>query len=246
MSKRRFQPSIAALLATLAVMAVCVRLGVWQLDRAAQKRAWQEQVDTRGAAGAQTLPDLLARSEPAHYPVRFSGMPDNQHTVLLDNRMLEGVAGYYVLTPVVSDAGTTVLVNRGWLARGRDRQTLPTVPPLPTPVTIEGHAYVPGDAFTLETPGNTGQDWPARVQSVDIDALAERLGQPLAPFEVRVTPDYPLETGEQMVRVWHDARLGPERHRAYAVQWFAMAGAVCLIFLFASLRRTQATNPMDA
>lgn len=246
MSKRRFQPSLAALLATLVVMAVCARLGFWQLERAEQKTRWHEQIETRDAAGPMSLAELLALPDPAHYEVRFSGTPDNERTVLLDNRMVERVAGYHVLTPVTSSTGTTVLVNRGWLPRGRDRQTLPDIAPLPDPVTVEGHAYVPGKAFTLETGQPASVSWPMRVQALDLDALGSALGTNLAPFQVRVSPGHVLETGEQLPRVWHDARLGPERHRAYALQWFAMAGAVLLIFLFASLRPAQARNQMDA
>lgn len=246
MPRRRFQPSTAALLATLVVMATCGWLGLWQLDRAAEKADWQTRMATRDAAAPQTLPELLARPDPAHYPVHFTGTPDNAHTILLDNRVLDGVAGYYVLTPVRAESGTTVLVNRGWLPRGRDRQTLPAVAPLPDPVTVRGHAYVPGAAFTLDSSQPRPVSWPLRVQSIDLAALSDALGRSLAPFEVRVAADQELETGEQMPRLWHDARLGPERHRAYAVQWFAMAGAVLLIFLFASLRPTQVKNQMDA
>lgn len=59
----------------------------------------------------------------------------------------------------------------------------------------------------------------------------------MAPFEIRVHPDAVLESGEQMPRIWHDPVMGPEKHRGYAVQWFAMASAALLFFLITGFRR---------
>ena len=215
MSQSRFQPSLAATLATLVVMVGCVGLGLWQLDRAGEKREWQTRISSRAASDTLSLARLLERDDPAHFPVRFTGKPDNAHHVLLDNRVLDGVAGYHVLTPVRTPEGITALVNRGWVARGRSRQQLPEIADLPDPVTVVGTSYIPGDAFTLESAGPAeAVQWPLRVQSLDMARLEQLIGTSLAPFQVRVAADHPLETGEQMPRVWHDSRLGPARHQA--------------------------------
>ena len=79
--------------------------------------------------------------------------------------------------------------------------------------------------------------WPLRVQKVDFDAIGEQLGVELAPFEIRVTPEVALGNNTPLPRHWQDVTvMGPERHKAYALQWFALALAALLIYVAAALR----------
>lgn len=224
----------------LLVVAGCVALGLWQLERAGLKEQRAARMQARAEQAPLSMDALLARDDPAHYPVHVQGHFDNSRNILLDNRMLDGRAGYHLLTPLRTENGHWVLVNRGWLARGRDRASLPAIPPIEGPVTVRGRAYVPSDrTFVLREDDLDAMDWPLRVQRLDMEALSRRLEVELAPFEIRVAPDFRLEGGAGLPRVWHDARLGPERHRAYALQWFTMAAAAVVLFILAGLRRRQ-------
>lgn len=235
-NQTRALPWMAALLALVAI-GVCLRLGFWQLERAQTKEAWQAQLATRQEQGMRSVTDLAGEADPGNYPVRVEGKPDNAHTVLLDNRMLERVAGYHVLTPVRLEDGRGVLLNRGWWPRGRERQSLPAVPALPEFISVSGQSYVYSDkVFTLADDDLSAPSWPLRVQKVEPARIAELVGYPLLPFEVRVAPGQALETGEQMAREWNSAVMGPERHRAYAVQWFAMAAALVVLTVLAAIR----------
>lgn len=238
MAARHFHHSLPALLATAAVVALCLRLGFWQLDRADTKSRWQQQQIERAASDPLSLKTALALEDPGNYPVRLRGQFDNDRVILLDNRVLDRVAGYHVLTPLQTNDGTWVLINRGWVARGADRNLLPDIAPIPGDIEVEGFTYQYSDrTFTLADDDLSAPDWPLRLQKIEIDALAEVLGVELAPFEIRVHPDAMLESGEQMPRIWHDPVMGPEKHHGYAVQWFAMATAALLFFLITGFRR---------
>ena len=89
-----------ALIATLIVSGVCLRLAFWQLERADEKRQWLTEQSERATLPPADLPTLQAADDPMHRRASISGHFDNAHNVLLDNRTLNGVAGYHLLTPV--------------------------------------------------------------------------------------------------------------------------------------------------
>ncbi|KAF0807539.1 hypothetical protein A167_02871 [Alcanivorax sp. S71-1-4] len=238
MATRQFRPGLVATLAMLVVAAVCLKAAFWQLDRGNTKARALAAYSERLAQGDQTLASLLALDENNHYPVRTRGEFDNRHNILLDNRTLNGVAGYHLLTPLRSDDGQWVLVNRGWIPRGPDRNVLPDIPPIEGPATVVGRTYVYSPrTFVLAEDDLSQPTWPLRVQKVEMGAIAPLLGVELAPFEIRVDPDATLEQGEQLPRVWLDTVMTPERHRAYAVQWFGLAATVVIFYIVVSVRR---------
>jgi surfeit locus 1 family protein len=228
---------LAGILIAVAVIGVCTRLGFWQLERGQAKAERLATIAERAAQPPRSLAQLLALRSPAHYPVEVQGRFDNARSLLLDNRIHEGRAGYFVLTPLRTDPGQQVLVNRGWIPRGPSREQLPQIPAIDGHVTVRGRTYVPPEtAWVLGPEEITSPDWPLRIQQVDMQALEALLGVELAPFEIRVAPGHDVETGEEMLRDWPDSRLKPERHYAYAVQWFAMALAALIWFLVAAWR----------
>lgn len=219
-------------------------LGIWQLDRGAQKRAISERMNQRAEAPARSVARLAQLEDPAHYPVEDRGRFDHDRSILVDNRILDGRAGYYVLTPFHTRSGEQVLVNRGWLPRGPDRQTLPAIPEVKGEVRIRGHAYVQREKdLVLREDRLASMDWPLRVQRVDRAALGRRLEVELAPFIVRLAPDTGPGRGAQLPRQWPQRRMGPQRHYAYAVQWFAMAAVAPVLFWLAGRRRKQEESP---
>jgi surfeit locus 1 family protein len=225
---------------TLAVMvtAALAGLGLWQLDRAGQKETMVERMNQRTEAPARAVARLAQLDDPAHYPVEDRGHFDNTRSVLIDNRIRDGRAGYHLLTLFHTRSGARVLVNRGWLPRGPDRQTLPEIPEVKGEVRIRGHAHVHREKnLVLREDRLDQQDWPLRVQRVDRAALQQRLGVELAPFIVRLAPETGPERGAQLPREWPERQMGPQRHYAYAVQWFAMAALAPVLFWLAGRRR---------
>ena len=90
--------------ATALLVAVGVRLGFWQLDRAAQKIAYVEAVADRAARPALDNQGVRAlkhdQMDAIHRPVRLTGQWLARHTVYLDNRQMGGKVGYYVIAPL--------------------------------------------------------------------------------------------------------------------------------------------------
>jgi surfeit locus 1 family protein len=112
--------SRAWLLTTLLVFAgsaICVRLGIWQLDRLKQRRAFNAQVISMRAAEMlnlnQNLPADISSME--WRAVTVSGEYDFENQIVLRNQYNGDQYGYHLITPLRFDNGTAVLVDRGWI-----------------------------------------------------------------------------------------------------------------------------------
>jgi surfeit locus 1 family protein len=222
---------------TALLLPLMVALGFWQLQRAEEKKGLAAAFDARQQqppAMISSLWDAPSRSL-AYMPVRLSGRFVPDANFLLDNQTRDGKVGYEVLSILqLSDAGGSVLVNRGWLAGTADRQSLPLVPPVDGQVNINGHVYVaPGKPFLLAEQ-QLGNDWPKRVQAIEMDKfaplIAEQVTGRIFPYTVRIDDG---ERGALVVN-WQIMNATPQKHRAYAVQWFAMAATLAVFYLFRS------------
>lgn len=238
MATRTRLKAYLALIAVFIVVGTCLRLSWWQLERAEEKRVWLESQQQQAKLPPANLSSLLATPSPQHRRARLEGQIDNAHPVLLDNRILNGVAGYHLLSPMQTREGLWVLVNRGWLPRGARRDVLPEIPVVEGEIELEGTVYQsPGEAFVLKDEQLPDNQWPLRVQKVDFHAIGEKLGVELAPFEIRVKPELSLGGLPPLPRHWQDITvMGPQQHKAYALQWLGLAIAALVIFLFAGTR----------
>lgn len=229
------------MLATVALAAVLVGLGFWQLDRAAQKQTRASSFADRFSAPAV---DLAAWSNSAIEEiqwrrVRTKGQFSGPH-FLLDNRVNRGRVGFEVLSPFALVAGPTVLINRGWVPGGRDRKQVPTIATPVTAITLAGHAGPPpvtglkfneaADAFESFARGVV------RVQSVDIEKIRSRYDLPLKPYVIYLDETSPAGFNRQ----WIPPGDGAAKHRAYAVQWFAMA--IVLVIIYAVIGQRARAN----
>ena len=208
-----------------------VALGFWQLDREREKRALLDEYRTRETARPRPLADLSPSGDHLYRRVQVRGRFDNNRTVLLENRIRRGRPGFEVVTLfILEDNAAPIWVNRGWLAGYLDRNRLPEVPTVEGVVSLHGHLYQP-----LAEPFVVGdevwrQQWPQVLQNLDLDMLSSRLDAPFYPFRLRLDQGAPgaLATG------WTVVNVMPEKHRGYAIQWFAMAAALLLLALFAN------------
>jgi surfeit locus 1 family protein len=216
------RPSEALLWLGVAVaVAAFSRLGVWQLDRAAQKTHLAQSVHER----AQMPPlaaDRLAQEPRAveaqlHRRVALSGRWLAQHTVALDNRPLHGRAGFIIVTPLLLPAGDAVLVQRGWAPRdAQDRARLPTFDTPAGEVRVEGR-IAPWPSHRLElAPAEAG---PIR-QNLDAAQVAHEAGVALRPLSL-LQFDGP-DARDALVREWPVPSHDVWKHHGYALQWFAL------------------------
>jgi len=207
-------------------------LGTWQLHRAAEKSAMQAAIDTRLSAQPQD-PAVLAQLQ-RYTPVRLLGYYDDQ-LYYLDNRTRNGTVGYEILQ-VFNSAEHRWLVNRGWVAAGADRAELPAVTrPLAAKV-ITGFLY-PVAAVASASAGADASG--ARIQGLS-DALLAQFDLARPEWSIRLSAD----SDTALVTDWQLLQMSPQRHTAYAVQWFAMAAALVVLWLYAatSLRERLKNN----
>jgi surfeit locus 1 family protein len=226
-ARPRFAPGLMPTVLTAAAVALFVALGFWQLGRAGEKRALAADF----AAGGPAIEwRRLPPDAPRYQRVALRGRYDPDHQFLLDNRSHASVAGVEVLTPLVLDDGSAVLVNRGWLPYGATRQDLPSVAVGGETRDIVGRIdELPRPGIWLEPPPAAG--WPRLVQYPRMEELAAALGRELAPRQVLLAPGVP----DGYVRDWAVPGTTADRHLGYAVQWFgfaALAGAIWLVLGF--------------
>lgn len=229
-----FAPTLWPTLATLFFFVLTLTLGNWQSGRAETKRALQARYDVAvREAPIHVGNALLERDSMLYRKLEVEGMFDDAHTILLDNRVLNGVAGYHVLTPLrISGSPFAILVNRGWVATGRSRQQVP-VPPTPAGrVRLEGMAVDPQTRYVELAPTTPqGRVW----QNLDFERYATASGLDLQPVLLLQTS----EAADGLLRSWPRPDTGVDTHVGYAVQWYSLAATLTLLWLIMNVRRCR-------
>lgn len=242
MSILNFRPGWKLTVFTLAFTPLLLWLGFWQLDREQEKVLLQQDFETRSQQPARSLESLdwSRANELAYLSVSALGVYDAEHTYLLDNRTFQGRAGYEVLSPFNTQGGMTVLVNRGWIAQGVTREALPAVTRIEPQVAITATIYVPlEEPFLLNSTVEESQTaWPKVIQSIQITQIEQELNLALAPYTIRLQEQSPgLEQSN-----WQTVNMLPEKHRAYAVQWFTMTFALLALYTYFGFRHPAANT----
>ena len=224
--------SVIVLLAALTGALGTARLGVWQLDRAAQKTALHEALLARGslppldAAALARTPE--AAQEQLHRRVQLEGRWLAAQSIYLDNRQMNGRPGFFLVTPLLIAPGDAVLVQRGWLPRNsRDREQLAPVDTPNGAVRIEGR-IAPGLARLYEFEG--AASGPIR-QNLDVTAYARETGQALRPVVI-VQLD---GAADGLQRQWTPAVLDVSTHHGYALQWFSLSALITGLYVWFQL-----------
>jgi len=232
--RRRFRPGLAAILFTAFFLPLLLMLGTWQLNRAAEKQALFDDFAAGGeAVAAGEDPDRLGGLR-RYTPLKATGSYMPQRQFLLDNMVRDGQSGYRVLTPLRIGEDTALLVDRGWVARDFSRDALPEIDVAARTRTVSGKLdRLPRPGIALETELAPG--WPKVVQFPTLDELSEALGIGLAPGLLLLDASEP----DGFRRDWRPSDFGPERHIGYAVQWFALALTLVILFLAWSYRKTD-------
>jgi surfeit locus 1 family protein len=228
----RFRLRPAWLVAAVAGCALFVALGNWQTRRAHEKLDAQARLDALASAAPAKLPSALVKAaEFAGRRVTVRGEYVPKQTVLIDNRVHKGVAGFHVVTPLrIEDGAVHVLVNRGWVAARPRHDELPAIA---TPVgvqTVDGIAVVPSGRIYELAPDTTRG--PVR-QNLVIGRIAAETGLALQPLVIEQTND----AGDGLVRAWPRPDAGADTNRAYAVQWYALALLTVVVYIALGFER---------
>lgn len=219
------------LLTTLLVLAggaVCVRLGIWQLDRLDQRRTFNAHVESMWDATPLTLNENstgdLMKME--YRSVTVSGTYDFEHQVVLRNRYFQNQYGYHLLTPLILDDGSAVLVERGWIpADGNDSSADWRKYDQPGRVTLQGQIRLGqtkpdlgGVPDPTLTPYQTGLDF---WNIVNLERIQKQVPYPL--LNVFVQPDVDPNDTQPPIPYQPEIELTEGSHFGYALQWFTFA-----------------------
>lgn len=234
--KRRqlgFRPALVQSLVGVVLLSILIALGFWQLHRADDKAKMLMEEASAIRAAPVAVSTLSNVSVPQH--VYAAGRYDS-HLFLLDNRVEQGRAGYELLAPLHLAGGQAVMVNLGWRPQGVDRAHLPAVQaPIGEVLVTAVAVNPPQPSFELSPQEAMAPGWPKVLQAVVPAQLAGVLGYQLLPVVL-----YPDGSAVAAKRLTTMQRFGPERHRAYAAQWFTMAAVLLVIYLHHGFKRGRA------
>ncbi len=229
----RWVPFIAAIV----VAALGISLGNWQERRAAQKLEMQRHITERAAMPPLAARDITAGSRPDEFRrIVADGEFVADWPIYLENRPLDGHAGFYLLMPFrLAGREQVVLVQRGWFARdARDRARIPAIPTPPGRLQIGGR--VRADTTQVMQLGERVAPAPGAIlQNFDLQDFATASKLPVHAFIIEQTSD----TGDGLRRDWPQPTFGIDTHHGYAFQWYALAAAALLFFLITGFKRAS-------
>jgi surfeit locus 1 family protein len=235
---RIFAPHPLVTLLTLALLALLLSLGRWQLRRADEKQALYDSFASGGDA-TRTIRGATPPL-PRYQHVEASGHYDDTRQVLIDNMVESQQAGYFVITPFELKDGGWILVNRGWVAVGASRAQRPSIPVDAQSRTVHGRAdKLPSPGIQLGTRAQLTPPYPVVAGFPTHEEVAALLKEPNwanAAELILLDPGEP----DGYVRHWSAPGFPPIRHVGYAVQWFGLAAALFVIFIVTNSRRVVA------
>ena len=227
---------------TLAVLTIGLfaSLGMWQSRRAVEKQAMLDAAD-RVLLDRSPMP-LAASADPARARdydwSAGTGRFDARGALLLDNQQREGRVGVRAYRIFVPEAGAPLLVDLGWLPLPGDR-ALPRVAQPAGEHVLRGLLVPPPSPGIAVGPALSaaGDGW--LMTRVDVQAIAAETGLSvaLAPRVLRLDPALPLGFERDLALLPNT--LPPDKHRGYAVQWFALALAVLATALILTFRKSR-------
>lgn len=227
-----FTPSWPMLLLAVVFFSLFLRLGFWQISRADEKtkmilaQKTQERQKPVLWSAKKKLPLQYER-------IVLKGKYGSQ-IFLLDNQHHNHQFGYDVLTPLELSDGTLVLIDRGWVPGELTRRVLPNIQIPKGVIELQGSAYFPSKKQwvlgpALEERGNKI----TILERVDDQLISQILQKSVSPFIIRLDK----QDANGFVREWETVSMPPQRHLAYALQWFVMALVVLIIFVALNLKK---------
>src|SRR2546423_13453175 len=221
---------------TLAMLAVCVGLGLWQLQRRAEKHALIASLTERLAAAPEALPgpsqwSALTRAGDEFRRVGFVATYESRLDAMVyssGSGVREDISGpgTWAFMPARLASGEVVVVNAGFVQNTmQDRaQQDRAVARLITnePVTLTGYIRFPEAAGTLTPNENPAKRlWFTRDHLGMARALGwGEVGKPIAPFYIDLEQPVPAsgipKPGPLQVHLKDD-------HLQYAITWFGLA-----------------------
>ena len=207
-------------------------LGIWQIDRGYDKKALENTFSQRQSLSVETNPGELNQN--LYYRnIQISGIFGKKN-FFVDNKILNGKAGYVVFSIFTLANSKKILVSRGWIESDQ-RDSLPGLSLPQTTLKLDGMIRPFSKDFVLEDQAKQIEN-NFIIQGLDKELMEDLSGYKLLPyvFELSALSNLSLEP------IWRPTSLKSTRHFGYAIQWFALA----LVVLFGGyylFRKKQST-----
>jgi surfeit locus 1 family protein len=215
-----------------------IKLGFWQIDRALEKEQRQQRISELSQSQALSLAQVLTLSGLQDgindLPIQLKGNFVGDKVFLLDNQPNKGRLGYRVYQ-IIESNGDAILLNLGWVQGSIDRNILPEISSITGQHTITGHVREVEVGIQLQAQNLTNPSWPLRVQQIELDKFSQLIDKKLLPFVVY------LDKKETIgyIKNWQPIVMPPEKHRAYAFQWFSLALAWISLMVWAAIKMAK-------
>ena len=219
----------------VATLALLISLGFWQLDRADEKRAIEDQIASANSGDVEIVVSTEFLKEKEYYHVRLQGSYIDDKQFIYDNQIVDQISGYYVLTPLVLKGDSkAVLINRGFIPWNGRRDKLADIDIADKLTEVKVQISKPVKRMELEASELTG-DFPVLIQALDLDEMSTIASLDFASVIGLLSP----ESDNGFVRQWEPYTGSIERHIGYAIQWFLMALVLAFIGIRLALKQRK-------
>lgn len=223
------------LVITALVFFTLIRLGLWQSARALEKEQRLAQIEKLSAQKPISLEQVLTISADKNslsdindYPVFIEGTFDEKQLFLLDNQVNKGRLGYRAYQVAVTSQ-YSVLICLGWVQGSIDRKVIPKINALSGPYKFRGNVRLVEEGIVLQEQLFSDVNWPLRIQQIELEKFSSLINSELLPFVIYLDKSEVIGFEKN----WQPIVMPPEKHRAYAFQWFSLSLAWLLLMLWA-------------
>ena len=230
----RFRFFIPACL-IIATLVLLISLGFWQLDRADEKRAIEDQIASANSGDVEFVTSVEFLEDKEYYHVRLQGSYIGDKQFIYDNQIVDQISGYYVLTPfILKGASKAVLINRGFIPWSGRRDKLANVDIGEKLTEVKVQISIPIKRMELKVSETTG-DFPVLIQALNLDEMSTIASLDFASVIGLLNP----ESENGFVRQWEPYTGSIERHIGYAIQWFLMAFVLAFIGIRLAIKQRK-------
>lgn len=238
--KKQFVFSFWPFVITLTAFLILCKLGFWQLSRAEQKQQMLSQFSASKPVTTLELQQALAVNDLSRLHGRQINLDAKLQTnklVFIDNRMNQSQIGMKILAPaLIPEINRFVLIDLGWVARNGSRDELPSIE-LPSTLTLKASIKSQNLSQFMLQDEVLSESYPQLLQSPFTLLQGD--------FEPAVLPLILYAESNSLAgypQTYEPVNMPPEKHQAYALQWFLLAVASVVVFFFASLRTKSITS----
>jgi cytochrome oxidase assembly protein ShyY1 len=235
----------------VALVAVCIGAGFWQLRRLDERRTRNAAIEARSSVPVQPVDQVVATDAGfteaegfVYRKVTARGTYDADGSVLVRSRSLNGQPGFHVLTPLITGEGDALIVNRGFAPfTDEPAQALGAIRPPGGEVEVSGLLLGTQEREGIG-PTDPESGVLTQIARIDLARLQQQYEAELYPLYLQLGSQSPAPTGELPV-VLPEPEQGEGNHLSYAVQWFLFAaiGAGGWPLLLRSTARERHPDP---